>query len=298
MASDPIGFKDRDETDEDGTQTECWTDKRLLLFESEFAGLLRKMDQRGNTLSPVIRTAWDSGNLHVVTKHSPAHATDAHISIVTHITGDELGSTLRSNEAVNGFATRFLWCLVTRSKRLPRGGALTDADYDHFADLLSGRLAVAQQTGRVEMDGEAWRLFEEHYDDLTEGGTGLFGKIVARGAPQVRRLALIYTLADGCGEIAGCRMKAALAVWRYCRDSAEFIFQAFRASNDADRILATLGREGALSRTDINSKVFEHNRPAKDIKAALDQLVARGIVTRDLQNTGGRTREVWSVRSE
>ena len=65
-------------------------DKRLLVIESEFANVLKVMTREGNTLSPVIRSAWDCGDLRTMVKNSPAKATGAHISIVGHITRDEL----------------------------------------------------------------------------------------------------------------------------------------------------------------------------------------------------------------
>ena len=47
------------------------TDKRMLLFEGEFAQLLRVTVREGNTVSPVIRNAWDGGRLQTLTKNSP-----------------------------------------------------------------------------------------------------------------------------------------------------------------------------------------------------------------------------------
>ena len=38
-------------------------DKRLMLYEPELAQLLRVMTREGNTVSAVIRRAWDGGDL-------------------------------------------------------------------------------------------------------------------------------------------------------------------------------------------------------------------------------------------
>src|SRR5436190_678617 len=65
-------------------------DKRLLVVESEFARVLSVANRDGNILSNVIRQAWDSGNLRVITRKDPLKATAAHISIVGHITREEL----------------------------------------------------------------------------------------------------------------------------------------------------------------------------------------------------------------
>ena len=45
--------------------------------------------------------------LQVLTKHDPARAADAHVSIVGHITADELLRHVSATEAANGFLNRF-----------------------------------------------------------------------------------------------------------------------------------------------------------------------------------------------
>ena len=66
------------------------SDKRLMVTEPEFAGALTVMERHGNTLSPVIRNAWDGLRLQTLTKNSPLKADGTHISIVGHITETEL----------------------------------------------------------------------------------------------------------------------------------------------------------------------------------------------------------------
>lgn len=86
-------------------------DKRLLVVESEFASAIKSAAREGNTLSAVIRDAWDRGCLRSMVKNSPARASNAHVSIIGHITKDELRRYLDSTETANGFANRFLWGL-------------------------------------------------------------------------------------------------------------------------------------------------------------------------------------------
>ena len=107
-------------------------DKRLMVTEAEFAGTLTVMGRSGNNLSPVIRNAWDGLLLQTMTKNSPLKATGAHISIIGHITKDELRARLTRTDMANGFANRFLFCLVRRSKLLPYGG--------HFDDSVIAKL--------------------------------------------------------------------------------------------------------------------------------------------------------------
>ena len=92
------------------------------LSKAEFANVLKVVTREGNTLSPVIRSAWDDGNLRTMTKNSPARATDAHISIIGHITREEYRRELTETESANGFANRYCIVAVERSKCLPEGG--------------------------------------------------------------------------------------------------------------------------------------------------------------------------------
>ena len=47
-------------------------DKRLWVVESEFATTLRVMQRDGNTLTAIVRRAWDRDDLRSLTKNSPA----------------------------------------------------------------------------------------------------------------------------------------------------------------------------------------------------------------------------------
>jgi hypothetical protein len=77
-------------------------------------------------LTPVLRDAWDGADvLQNTTKNSPARATEAHISLISHVTKEDLGMFLSSEDIANGFANRFLWIATTRSKIIPRPRRIT-----------------------------------------------------------------------------------------------------------------------------------------------------------------------------
>ena len=96
-------------------------DKRLLVVEGEFAQVLKKQGMESSTLSTTIRNLWDTGTTRSLTKNSPLRTTDAHVSIVGHITKTELLNVFNAVEAANGYANRFLFFVVKRSKYLPWG---------------------------------------------------------------------------------------------------------------------------------------------------------------------------------
>jgi hypothetical protein len=109
-------------------------DKRLMVTEAEFAGALSVMERHGNNLSPVIRNAWDGLRLQTLTKNSPLKADRAHISVVAHITDTELRARFTRTDMANGFANRFLFFCVRRSKLLAHGGNLDEAKLNELGE--------------------------------------------------------------------------------------------------------------------------------------------------------------------
>ena len=200
------------------------SDKRLLVLESELSSPLRVMAREGNTLSEVIRQAWDKGNLRSLSKNCPAVATDAHISVIGHITRDELGRELTAIDMANGFANRFLWAAVRRSKVLPEGGRLDEAEVRRLAEQLGRVLRWARCGAEIGRDDRARGLWAERYLDLSEGQPGLLGAVTSRAEAQVTRLSLIYALLAERTKVAEMDLQAALAVWDYCERSASYIF--------------------------------------------------------------------------
>ncbi len=268
------------------------TDKRFVATETEFASVLRQFQRDGNTLSNLIRDAFDRGNLETLTKNSPARATGAHISIIGHITKDELLRYLDSTEAANGLGNRVAWLCVRRSKELPDGGA--SVGLAPFAQRLNGALHAARSIGRMTRDDEARVLWHREYGRLTEGKAGLLGAMVARAAPIVLRLSMIYALLDGSAVIRAPHLQAALAVWEYAEASARWIFGDTLGDPVADEILRALrAAPGGLTRTDIYSGLFGRNQSAARIGRGLASLVEKGLTRWEREETGGRPGERW-----
>jgi len=85
------------------------TDKRLLCVESELGQALQCAGREGNTLSPIVRQAWDGSSLRAMTRGAKGECAEPHISIVGHITNTELQTLLTKNDLANGFVNRFMW---------------------------------------------------------------------------------------------------------------------------------------------------------------------------------------------
>jgi len=269
------------------------SDKRLFVVEAEFASPLRVMARDGNTLSAVLRDAWDSGDLRTLTKNSPARATGGHITVIGHVTRDELLRYLNSTEMANGFANRFLWFCVRRSKQLPEGGEAWRENFSPLVKRLKAAVDFAKTARGLLRDESARQVWREVYGPLSEGKLGLVGSVTSRAEAQVVRLSLLYALLDCSPVIRREHLHAALAVWDYCESSACYIFGDALGYPDADRILAEL-RENSegLTRTEI-SGLFGRNRTQEEIGNALARLEERGLAVRIMRATAGRPEELW-----
>lgn len=268
-------------------------DKRLLVFEGEFASVLRAQGREGSTLSMVIRNLWDTGDVRSMVKNSPTHTTGAHVSIVGHITKDELRSCLDAVESVNGYVNRFLWVCTRRSKFLPRGGRLSAEDFAPVLRHLRECIDHARTVAEMTFDEAAGALWDEIYIGLETGRTGLLGKVTQRASPYVLRLSCLYALLD-CSVIVRCEhLAAALSLWKYCEDSARYIFGERTGDRLADDLLRALREAEAdgLTRTQI-SDLFGRNVSAARIGGALVSLGESGLVHSRSERVEGSKRPI------
>src|SRR6185436_7936829 len=123
----------------------------------------RVAQREGNTLTAIVRRAWDRDDLQTLTKNNPATATGAHINIIGHVSRDELLRYLDRSELANGFANRYLYFAARRSQLLPDGESISD---DVLAPLAA-RLAVAQEWAAdvriVRRDEQARTIWHQVY---------------------------------------------------------------------------------------------------------------------------------------
>ena len=268
-------------------------DNRLLIVEGEFSSTLKVLNREGNTLSPVVRNAWDSGDLNTLVKNNPAKATGAHISIIGHITKQELLKHLDETEAANGFGNRFLWVYVDRSKILPEGGRLQDENLAPIKKRLKEVVKFGREADRVNFDKEARALWHQVYGKLSEGKPGLLGAMIARAEAQVLRLAVVYALLDQSKAIRLPHLQGALAVWKYCDASCRYIFGDRLGEPVADRILTALRENNmGLTRTEISKRLGNHQK-AHQISRALGSLLENGLAKLTREPTKGKPVERW-----
>jgi hypothetical protein len=272
-------------------------DKRLACVEREFGRTLKTMAAPYNTLSSVLRQCWDCpSRLGTLTKTSTNVATGAHVSVIAHITNQELLALLSEIDSAGGLGNRFLWLCVRKSRPLPHGGRFHDLPWGPLQLRLRAAFEQARGYTRVELDAEARRAWEDAYGLLTRERAGLLGLMLARAEAQVRRIATIYALLEGRREVGMGHLESALAVWDYCESSAKFIFGQTLGDADAEKLLAALRRapEG-LTRTQIVCDVFQKNKSKVALTGLLDRLFNLGVIHRVSAPTGrpGPVPERW-----
>jgi len=275
-------------------------DKRLLVMEEEFSSVLKVSGREKNTLSDVLRRAWDGEKLRTLTKNSPDVASGAHITVCGHITKMELSKLLCKTDAFNGFGNRFLWVAVRRSKLLPEGGSLHEENLTPMIRSLRDAIGKARTLSAVHRTPEAGEFWRDLYAALSSDQPGMLGAITSRAEAQVMRMALLYAILDGRGEIACEHLKAGLAVWDYCERSARFIFGESLGDSDADRILEEIRAVWPEGKTlkELHD-LFNRNASAARIKKALELLRRYGLIEKCLSDSHcGKPPESWRATYE
>jgi hypothetical protein len=262
--------------------------KNVVILEPEFARTLVVAAREGSIVSHIIREAFDSGNLANLTRKAPLKARDVHAGIVGHITSAELVRRLPETEAMNGFGNRMLFVCARRSKKLPFGGALKDADFTMIATVLRKRLDFARTAGRMQRDDAANERWASWYCEL-EDEAGLLGAVTARAEAHVLRLSMIYALLDASTTIRHQHVEAALALWNYARGSAAHIFGALLGDRVQDRLLNGLrnARGGGLTGAEQDA-LFQGNLKRGELADARAKLERRALVRTQDEQSGGR----------
>ena len=285
--------RDDHEINESDEKSLAPRDKRLLIVETELASTLKVMERQGNTLSPVLRMAWDGTPLSTLTRNSALRATGTHVSLIGHITIEELRRRLDETEMANGFGNRFVWLCVRRARMLPEGAAVPMQELNRLSIRLQSAYRHALGAGEVKRDEAARALWREVYPMLSSGAGGLLGSLTTRAEAQVTRLSLLYAMLDEADAIGEPHLRAALALWDYSARSVAHVFGDSTGNPDADAVLRALRATAeGMTRTDI-SNLFGRNLSATRIDRALGLLLEQGRAHFRKEPTGGRAAERW-----
>jgi len=258
-------------------------DKRVLYVEEELGQLFSKMMSQ-DTVEKMITKAWDSGTLETLTKHESMRCQSPHVSIIGHITPDELYDRLEKRLVDNGFSNRWLYALIkpTQIKHLEPQPHELDGALAAAENVGKGVRTVAQdlEAGQLRMDAEAEKLFTETASFMyAHRHVGAMEKQVVRWRSQIFKLALVYAAIDGQTTIAAEHFLAARTTWAYNTRSAHAFFGGMTGNSNADKFLAMWKQIGfnTLTLTDV-SDMFSKNLAAVKRDAMLNMLQRDGVL--------------------
>ncbi|MHB1563871.1 MAG: DUF3987 domain-containing protein [Leptospirillum sp.] len=267
-------------------------DKRLLAIEPEFGGLLKIIERDGNSLSAVLRMAWDGNKLSPLTKGNRIEATNPHIGIIGHITKEELLHRFSATEANNGFGNRILWVFARRSKFLPEGGNFNGQEY--YGKEFGAIVSWASNVGLMKRSDAFRAAWNDIYRDLSDGRPGLAGALTNRQEAHALRLSIIYALLDRSDTLDLPHLSAALAITSYVRETVEWIFGRKQTDPTSAKILEFLST-GPKTQTEINH-FLSKNKSSTEIENILKSLVDAGQIACRQEPTAGRPRNLWFLR--
>jgi hypothetical protein len=271
-------------------------DKRLFVLEGEFGAPLKAIQRDGNTLSAILRMAWDDGHIAPLTKSNRIKATGAHLCVVGHITRNELMILLQGSDIWNGLANRILWTCGRRQKLVPFPQPMPENIVNELAGKIAKALSRAKGRERVYSSEATRQLWTSIYPALTQDKPGVLDAVTARAEAQVTRLALIYALMDNSAMIEPIHLRAALAVWSYCEQSARFIFGDSETDPDVNKILLAL-TEGDKTQTELNN-LFSGHLDAGKLNRLLTDLQSVGRISQTKKGGGknkGRSATIWNL---
>jgi hypothetical protein len=271
------------------------SDRRLLVIEPEFVSVLKNVSREISTLSPTLRSAWDGRPLQILTRTAPARATDAHISIIGHITATELRHHVNPVELANGMLNRLLLLGCRRVRLLPEGGDPDPLERTGLDRRLARTLVAARRAGQIRLSAGARHTWTDAYRRLAQPQPGIAGAIGARAEAHTIRLALIYALLDDARQIQPAHLDAALALWDYAQRSATWALERTAGDPLAGQIHSALTHTpDGLTRTQLRD-LCHRNPTTQQLDRALADLAHDGKVTSRRILTAGRPAELWTA---
>ena len=269
------------------------TNKRLLILEPEFGRPMAAMNRPDATLSTILRQLFDTGDLRVMTRGNPLMVTGTHVGIIGHITPEELLYRLGPVDYRNGFANRFLYFAVKRTKYLPQGEPPPIKMMRTLATNLQKAIQVAKRVHLVKRNPAADELWEAAYRDLVDERPGTWGGVTSRGAAHCLRLSLIYALLSRSKVITQEHLQSALAVWRYSEGSVKHVFGVLSGNALADRAFKIIVDDGSIGREQLRNRLGR-NYSSPELTNALALLEKQNHIEKEVKRGKGRSTTVYA----
>lgn len=279
------------EKDTGGTQ-----DKRLLVEETEFKTVLARASREGNSLTGILRQAWEGGRLGNLTR-TKLVASGSHIGIVGHITPKEFRARFDEADMAGGTYNRFLPIYVERTQKIALPAGMSEHEVREFGNRLRDAIQAAQKIGQVGLDEEAMALWcDELYDELTaaDDDDKPWTQFARRAAPYCRRIAGLHAALAGKHRAGKGDLYAAAAMIRYAIASAEYVMDRSIRDPRLDRLQRAIDTAGTagLTRAQV-SALFSRKLNKEQLDGLIEGLLTSGQYEAVPVSTEGRTATVY-----
>ena len=308
-----------------GDEDDIDHDSRLMVIEGEFSYILRTNSLRA-TFPDTLRNAFDGKPLkrNLASRKKSVTVDDHHLPILGGITPRAARKLLTIDDLEDGFANRFIYPWVQKTKDVDRGipkktlhalvpkvreavesaaglalgGDVIDALlFRYHGRELPDNPVVRDSTFRQRWSGQGEKsLRGDDGEFYATCPVGLAGQVVQRRPTQVTRMALTYALANQ-RQPTLADLEAAWACQRYLDASAEKIWGAGTGSEDADKALKALRDGRKRSRSDIKEGVFSNNRNAVELDAIMADVLATGRVKTWEEGTGNKRTTYYQYKT-
>ena len=274
------------------------TDKRLFVLEPEFSNIMSLCQRVGNTLSIVLRNAFDGMPIQPLTKRDKVKVSDPFVCLLANITDKELTRHEQGDMmAANGMLNRFLILWQQPTRDVPFPDPIPDERVDHLARQLADQIIAARRGHHethyqrirslswcLNLNESARRYWSRHYSALiNRPDAEQVQALTRRHRLHALILGGLFALLEGHTIIQKAHLKTALAWVDYSRQSVTYAYQSQRLQQQAEenhraarRILYAVvllnQKHGRCTRTDLHN-FYQRKLKAAAITQALETLM-------------------------
>ena len=192
-------------------------------------------------------------------------------------------------------ANRILWVCARRQGIVPFPEPMPSKELSSLQWELKRIIEEARGFREMIFSDVSKMMWRDVYCDLSKDHSGLVGAVIDRAEAQVIRLAMIYSLLDSSAVIHPEHLKAALAMWRYCQESAQFIFSGREINPFSNRVLDLLRSSGGMSTTEIYNAFDRHITKRQLERGGHRESVSQRKVEIQTVKGGGRPKNIFKV---
>ncbi len=233
-----------------------------LVYQEEFATILKKANQEANNTIPRLTEIYDvPDEIENPTKVEPALAKDFLLSFVAGSTREWLTDTLNIRDIHGGFANRFGFVVGKLKKPIP-----LPVPYDQrLWNNLVQKIHVLDMSLRDKKDfclnltDEAKQLWVTYYKHCYERkwSSHEMSLLAERLTEKVYKIALVYAVINGCTAIEAGHLDMAIKVGKHLEGCIVYLFSNVgqkEAIQEEQKILTIIKKAGSIEQ----SKLHQH----------------------------------------